>query len=218
MSTNNTNSVPSEDANARRPGRPSVVDERRGQIVDAFIELIAERGDPNPTVADIAARAGVHRSAVRHFVGNKTALVAAAIDEIWWRYAQSYRDRVGPDDTIDDLVEHLFSDDYVWQHVRLDGVLSTLATATPHDEAATERIRAEYQGTLDAIVALLGNDEPAGVAAAYQLICLAEHNVTMQRLGFDPSFGQAALEAARRLIAPHRRISSSPAPHSARRR
>ena len=49
MRTNNS-ATGAEPLEQRERGRPSVAEERRGQIVDAFIDLIAETGSAEVTV------------------------------------------------------------------------------------------------------------------------------------------------------------------------
>ena len=66
----------------QRVGRPSVRDERRKQIVDSFIELVAVKGLEHVSLDEVAGKAGVQRAALRHFVGNRDELTAAAIIEI----------------------------------------------------------------------------------------------------------------------------------------
>ena len=197
MRTNNT----AEDEDSRAtPGRPSVAEERRDQIVDAFLRLVAERRSAAVTIAEIAERAGVHRSAVRHFVGNRAALVAAAVDEICARHDQSRERRIGSSPDLDDVVDHYFSRSYVFEHAELDDVFGVLLASASDDEAIAASIAHDYSDSLGELVELLGRDDEATRAAAYQVMCLAEHNVVMQRMGFDPELGEAARVLARQVI------------------
>ena len=66
----------------RRVGRPSLQDQREREIVWAFIELVADKGLEHVSLDDVAARAGVQRAALRHFVGNREDLISAAIAKI----------------------------------------------------------------------------------------------------------------------------------------
>lgn len=59
--------------------RPRVPD-RRGRILTAAQELIAERGWPDTTVADIAARAGIGKGAVYLEFPDKSAILAAVLN------------------------------------------------------------------------------------------------------------------------------------------
>jgi AcrR family transcriptional regulator len=59
----------------RRPGRPDT----RAEILDAALELFAERGFERATVRDIARRAAVDPAMVHHYFGTKRALLDEAI-------------------------------------------------------------------------------------------------------------------------------------------
>ena len=182
------------------PGRPSVATERREQIVEALLRLVAERRTAAVTIADIAERAGVHRSAVRHFIGNRAALVAAAVEEICARHDRSRARRIGSAPDIGAVVDHYFSRTYVWDHAELDDVFGILLVSASDDEAIGSSIAHDYRYSIGELLELLGRDDPPAHAAAYQVICLAEHNVVLQRMGFDPELGEASRVLARQII------------------
>ena len=54
--------------------------------------------------------------------------------------------------------------------------------------------------TVDEIASKLGGDGDAAQATAYQVVCLVEQNVVMQRLGFDPELNEASRRLAQELI------------------
>ena len=55
--------------------RPSVAAERREQIIDATMSMIAEHGIRGATLDRIADSVGMSRGHVRHFVGNRDRLL-----------------------------------------------------------------------------------------------------------------------------------------------
>lgn len=63
--------------------RPSVADARREQIIEATLQTIAKHGISSTTLDRIATTAGMSRGHVRHFVGNRDALL---IDAARWFY------------------------------------------------------------------------------------------------------------------------------------
>ncbi|MEM9610820.1 MAG: TetR/AcrR family transcriptional regulator [Actinomycetota bacterium] len=197
MSTNNT--AQRREGRAT-PGRPSVARERHDQIVDAFLRLVAERRSAAVTIAEIAERAGVHRSAVRHFVGNRAALVAAALDEICARHDRSRERQIGSAPDLAAVIDHYFSRTYVFEHAELDDVFGVLLMSASRDEAIASSITNDYRDSMAEMLELLGRDDVPARAAAYQVLCLAEHNVVMQRMGFDPDLGEAARVLARQVI------------------
>ncbi|MEM9562304.1 MAG: TetR/AcrR family transcriptional regulator, partial [Actinomycetota bacterium] len=188
MDTNNNGEGPQR---RTAPGRPSVAKERRTQIIDAFLSLVAERGTATVTIAEIAERAGVHRSAVHHFVGNRADLVAAAVHEICEQHDRSRERSIGTAPSLDEVVDYYFCRAYVWDHAELDDVFAILLGAATDDEAIASSIAEDYRNSMDEILELLGRNDAAARAAAYQVICLAEHNVVLQRMSFDPELGDA---------------------------
>ncbi|SDB91011.1 transcriptional regulator, TetR family [Sanguibacter gelidistatuariae] len=56
-------------------------DERRGEIVAAARELFAEQGINKTSISDVAARVGVTRGLVYHYVADKDSLVDAVLAE-----------------------------------------------------------------------------------------------------------------------------------------
>ena len=182
------------------PGRPSVAKERRDQIIDAFLALVAERHTTAMTIAEVAERAGVHRSAVRHFVGNRAALVTAAVDEICHRHDRSREQRIGTAPNIEEVVDHYFSSSYVWDHAELDDVFGILLMSATDDDVVASGIANDYRESMDEMLELLGRTDASARAAAYHVLCLAEQNVVLQRFGFDPELGEATRALARSVI------------------
>ncbi len=197
MSTNNT----TESMEPRTaPGRPSVAKERRNQIVDAFLRLVAERGTAAVTITEIAERAGVHRSAVHHFVGNRAALVSAAVREICERHDRSRERNIGSAPELDEVIDYYFCRNYLWEQAELDDVLGVLLVSAANDEVVASSIANEYRDSMGEILELLGRDDAPARAAAYQVMCLIEHNVILQRMGFDPELSEATRTLARQII------------------
>lgn len=182
---------------ARSPGRPSVTTERRSQITDAFIELIAERGLEHVTVDDVAARAGVARSAVRHFVGNRADLITLAIESLVGRYEAAIRAEVGPQPGARELVALLFSRAWIERPSDADRAFAALEHEAIRDEGTRRAIRAAYGALVDELVAAMrrsGATAPRAplAEAAYLIVCLAEQNATLQAVGFPHSCSRVA--------------------------
>jgi AcrR family transcriptional regulator len=55
----------------------------RAALLEAALTVFAERGVATATLAEVAARAGLTRGAVYHPFADKSALLAAAVDEPW---------------------------------------------------------------------------------------------------------------------------------------
>jgi len=58
-------------------GRPSVKQQRTEEILDAFARCIVRYGLGGSTLERIAAEAGMQRTILRHYIGNRDELIAA---------------------------------------------------------------------------------------------------------------------------------------------
>lgn len=63
-------------------GRPSLKTQRTSEILDAFARCVARAGVEGATLEAIAGEAGMTRTLLRHYVGNRDDLVAALTDRI----------------------------------------------------------------------------------------------------------------------------------------
>lgn len=67
-------------------GRPSLKEQRRGEIVEAFAQVLAEHGYEGATVAAVAARAGIAPGMVHHYFKDKAELLDCLLDELVARF------------------------------------------------------------------------------------------------------------------------------------
>jgi len=186
-------------------GRPSLAAERRGQVLSAFVDLIAERGLEGVTLDDVAAAANVQRSVIRHYVGNRTDLIRGAVEMLTDRYESLIRARLGASPTVDTALQDLFSFEWARSMQTEDRALSVLMQEAVRDDVTRDRIKAMYQLLIDEIAAAIRIEAaavsaPKAKQAAYQIVCLAEHNATMQALGFPPDQSRASFRLARRIV------------------
>jgi AcrR family transcriptional regulator len=113
----------------------------RQALLDAAIELFAERGYDRTTVRDIATRAGVNQALLFRYFGSKEALFATATSGDSWREAE-------PDKLLATMLERLLAP---ISSDRRDRVLTALLrTLGTDDEAAKirQRLTAGYIDTL----------------------------------------------------------------------
>lgn len=190
----------------RTRGRPPVVDERRAQIVDAFLALVAEHGLEAVTIGAVAESAGVARTAVRHFVGNRPELIDAAVEVVAGRYRETVAGSVGDTPTADALVSFLFSHRWVRERSIDDLAFDALHEQAARDPGTRALIGGVYELMVAELVAALVRDGGGRRSAryedaAYQVVCLAEHNVALQALGFSAARSRAAGSLARRIAA-----------------
>lgn len=194
------------DGSPRRVGRPSMSVERQRQIVDAFIDLVAERGLERVTLDDVARVAGVQRAALRHFVGNREELILAAVDELARRYEVSAAEMgVGETPAIDELITLLFSDELTRDQPVETAAFNALLAEAIRRPAARGAIIKGYDMLLDQMASALRREYPSAPTArirdtAYVILCMVEQNTTFQQLGYPRSRQFAARSAARHLV------------------
>lgn len=186
----------------RRVGRPSLQDQRRHEILEAFIKLVAAKGLENVTLDDVSTGAGVKRTALRHFVGNRDQLITAAMDEIC---------RLGLVDletppTFTELAATLFNTERIADPYLI--AWTELLPAALRLPQARATIKISYDHLLKLISAALHQHRPTASPAdireaAYAIACMAEYNYTFQSLGYPSArsngLRRLALELADRL-------------------
>ncbi len=69
--------------------RPSMKDQRSGEILEAYLTCVARFGLEGATQERIAAQAGVKRPLLRHYLGNKDQMIPALTDHVIAGFAGS---------------------------------------------------------------------------------------------------------------------------------
>lgn len=189
----------------RGPGRPTVANDRRHEILSAFIELIAERGIEGATTSAVAERSGIARPAVRHFVGNRNELIAQTVSVLVDDYTRRLRQLAGVDPSTDKLIDVLFGPEWITTADATDAAFDALLYEASRHDTARNSIRRAYQILIDEITrAILEESEsidPADAArTSYVVLCLAEQNATLQAFGFDETLSAHCRDSARQLI------------------
>jgi AcrR family transcriptional regulator len=178
--------------------------DRRRQVLDAFIELIAVGGLESVTLDDVAGLAGVQRSAIRHYIGNRPDLVEAATERLTERYVDAFRSAVGADPSSREIVKFLFAGEWSTAMGEEDRALGVLFQEAARNTNTRHLLKLAYQALLDEVAGAIRRDQPCtdekAAAVAYQIICLAEHNIDMQFLGFASEYAVQAQNLAHSLI------------------
>lgn len=188
-------------AAGRRVGRPSVATERKAAIVEAFIVAVGEGGLEAVTLDEVASRAGVQRPALRHFVGNRAALVDAALTELTTRYRDVVAGLCGEQPALDPLLDALFSRQWSLGMRAENRAFDALCREALVQEGTRGRVRETYDVLLHELSAALGREYPQARATdvgdvAYAIACLSEHNVFMQQVGYPEGRAAGARRAA----------------------
>lgn len=81
-------------------------EQRKDELLEAGLEVFAERGYYNTTTALIAEKAGISQSYVFRFFKTKEELFVAALDRAFERILQTFKDvEAEPEDLVKDLVK-----------------------------------------------------------------------------------------------------------------
>jgi AcrR family transcriptional regulator len=186
-------------------GRKSRADERRELILAAFERCIARYGVDVP-LEQIAEEAGVQRSLIRHYLGNRDELV----EQVIARIAEAYPRRLAELLALavahgaDGVLELFFPDkvtDSDWDNV----ILAVVNTAQGRYPQAKLRLSAMIVAIVEEMAqgfAQLAPQAPpaACYATAYGVLCLAQTNEALLWLGLSPQHNALARASAARLL------------------
>ncbi len=150
--------------------RPTIRQERREQILDAFETCVARYGVEGATLTKTADMAGLARPLVRHNIGNRDELLAALVD----RYLQNSHDKMAAlfealptENAAEVMIEWLFDPQY--SDAKLVQVASALITASNDNTDLAKKMRRwvdEFVSNLnDQFANEFPNADPAQVAA-----------------------------------------------------
>ncbi len=190
-------------------GRRSVRAERRQQILVGFEHCIAEHGLAGVTLERVAEYAGVGRAAIRHNVGNRDALIEAALQRIAERHRRQYASLVAAlpgEDRVEALMRYLFVGAFSGPLDAEDVVLDELFAVRHREPKVAELLASTYRDLESTIAGELVACYPrAGRArckrVAYLIMSLAFGHSTFNGLIGGARRGRATLDCARELVA-----------------
>ncbi len=188
-------------------GRRDLSQERRAAILDAAAECIRRFGLEMTTLERIAAQAGVQRPIIRHYIGNRDDLLAALIEHLTERYRRDYETlaaKLSQRHRVQAMLKFLFAGDFLAQPDE-DAVIDALLAAAAKNRRARNCLRGMYEAFENTCYtefrSAYPNASPRRVRAiAYAVMCLAEENASLIRLGFPAERSAAARRAAELLI------------------
>ncbi|WP_049558687.1 TetR/AcrR family transcriptional regulator [Nonomuraea sp. SBT364] len=178
---------------ARGPGAHQ--EQRRAEIADAVLAIVADRGLQAVSLTEVAARAGVSHGRVQHYFPAKEQLIAAAFDRGNALSSARIDAELGHDAagaparqvlTVV-LCELIPYDAATRAHLRVRQSFAALALA---DEAIAGRLRADYDRFHRQMADLIrrdhGHDRDAE-AEAVSLVALAEGLAYYVLIGLTPA-------------------------------
>lgn len=188
-------------------GRPSLAVERTQQILAAFERCVARQGLAATSLQDVADEAGMKRSILRHYIGNRDALVVALAEHVADRYRRQTDDLLASlpkDDAFEALLASLFPTT-PREEVGEIIVLESLIAAAAEDDAVREPILGYVDFLLAALRRLVRAAEPNATrarqdAVAYGVLSVWWNHSSLTPLRPGPAHRRAALAAARAVL------------------
>ncbi|MCP2636087.1 TetR/AcrR family transcriptional regulator [Microbacterium sp. HD4P20] len=185
--------------------RPSVAEERVGQIVEATIRTIAAEGITGASLGRIAEEAGMSRGHVRHFVGNREELLRESARRFYYEGTEG--ESILPAGTADvaGAVDFFFSEEFAAPG-NDNVVVLGFVEAARSDPALADLLVSAYQGTHVLLARLLAAEHPGAEpedcdSVAYGVVGIALHNVFLSDIASAATGTETARTAAERLIA-----------------
>ncbi len=187
--------------------RKSLSEERTAQILDAMERCVAQLGLAGTSLEQVAQEAGVKRSILRHYVGNRDELILAMAHRLTDRYREQLRqlsDYVGDVRRVDRLVDALFvpTSDQSSQDVVL---VEALIAASEDDDEIRSLMTALTEETIEAVRGVLRFEYPDSSArtlweVAYGVVGVYFNYESLHPLTLPRRHRSAAMACVRRLI------------------
>lgn len=186
--------------------RPSVKKERTEEILQAFERCVAAYGVEGATLERLAEEAGLRRSLIRHYVGNRDELINALLERYIResdRQTALLMNNLPEKNAAETMVEYLFDDSYYDHNYSLVGAALYSATASlPH---LTPPLQASVNSFIDAIAELLSqthahSDQEDRYAVATGIVSIYFNIESMEHLGDTGQWRNAAKRSAHLLL------------------
>ena len=195
--------------------RPSLKEERKAEILDAYGRCIAQHGIGGTTLEMVAEDAGLARALIRHNVGNKDDILDAFLERFLADASKEIDDlfdELPEADTIETLIEWLFDPRYMdTQNVRVSNALFMAAVDLPK---LAKPLRLWTSGFTSRIAEELGRQHPKSIARAEAvaagIVALYFNFETLAPLGGVARLRSTFQESARLLASTLRNKTDDP--------
>lgn len=189
-------------------GRPSKKEERTEEILNAFYRCVSRFGLEGSSLERIAEEAGLKRSLVRHFVGNRDELTLLLVDRVLKQSDEQWQvfvEYLPATNTSKALLDGLFSGEGSDPEFVL--VLESLIFASSRHESMRERMQRWMNNFTNDVAAILQAEFPEAPqkklnAAAYGIISIYFNLDSLAPLELNDLYRPAARDAAEFLLLP----------------
>lgn len=90
-------------------GRRSIEEIRKEEIIDAFFNVVAEKGLMGASTREIATAAGCNHGMLRHYFGNKEAIIKGAVDHLANEYMTEIKEGMAKFAAATDQFNYIFN-------------------------------------------------------------------------------------------------------------
>ena len=188
--------------------RRDLTEERTAQILDAFEKCIVQYGLKGSSLERVAEEAGVKRSILRHYIGNREALISAMVEGLVEKYRRQLEALVSclpATNRAQKLLEWLFSPSSsgVGEESVIFGKLIIEAGKFPKIQALLSQSMEEFIQTVATQLKLAfpHASRKKCWTAASGIVALYSNYEALAPLQLPDTHRKAAYECARRLIA-----------------
>ena len=147
--------------------RPSVKVERTEEILDAFERCVVLHGVEGATLERIAEEAGLRRSLLRHYIGNREELIEALLERFLKKSDVEVKelfDALPAKGRAAVLLDYLFDEQYSNNQMAL--VASSLIAAAPSHDILRSPLRRWIGNFVDAVAKELQHSFPSADSTA----------------------------------------------------
>ncbi|MEM7455651.1 MAG: TetR/AcrR family transcriptional regulator [Planctomycetota bacterium] len=188
-------------------GRPSLAEQRKAEILDAFGRCVARFGLEGSTLEHIAEEAGMKRSILRHYLGNRDDLVHSLARKVIADYrgiTESSLDTFRDGNRSTNLVDFLLPTQAFGSTEQLL-ILEGLIGASGKYPRVMKLVRGYVEDFVDLVAQQLKLISPETARSrcwdtAYALVCISFNQESLQPLKLEPKYLKAARKMARDLI------------------
>jgi AcrR family transcriptional regulator len=187
-------------------GRKNLTEERTAEILDAFARCMVKYG-LDTSLDQVAEEAGMTRSIIRHYIGNREEVVNALIERITADYLAELRAdaaQIPQEGMIAATLDYLFDDEEGYDDTdKL--IFDVMMTAKDRYAGAKQTLIAMFEELItmftdDLTYAYPQADEVRCRDVAYSVLALAMSNESLMGVGMDKRYRVAARASAEALI------------------
>jgi AcrR family transcriptional regulator len=171
-------------------GRPKKDEARKEEILEAFERCVIREGITSTTLQKVADEAGLPRSLVRYFVGNRDEMIGLLISRVIGRAYRPLRELDSPDASfpLHELLDYLFAGAFL--NNTTNSVVDRLWEIANSDESVRNELKNMYTNFKAMIEKSmkaegLGTSAAQRAGAAQLLLSLAYGEASFNQLGMN---------------------------------